>query len=163
MLLKLIPQNLKIFSALQSNNKLDGKQLSDHYGSIANLFYSQRDFFNTNDLQEFGFNKSELRIDEEQPKSLDDALRLDLKYYLPGDILVKTDRASMANSLEIRSPFLDVDLASFCISLPHTLKINKTEDKVLLRKAYVRHWPKSIKSRRKMGFRNGFNLMISWE
>ncbi len=58
----------------------------------------------------------------------------------------------MANGLEIRSPFLDVDLASFCISLPQTLKIKNGHDKVLLRRAFKNDWPKSIQTRKKMGF-----------
>jgi asparagine synthase (glutamine-hydrolysing) len=149
---KLILQSLKNFSAFPKNNELEGKQLYEKYGSLTDLFYSQRDFFNKNDLKEFGFNNSTFKTNEEKPESLDDALRLDLKYYLSGDILVKTDRASMANGLEIRSPFLDVDLASFCISLSHTLKINKKTDKILLREAYANQWPESIQTRKKMGF-----------
>jgi asparagine synthase (glutamine-hydrolysing) len=71
---------------------------------------------------------------------------------MTGDILVKTDRASMANSLELRSPFLDVDFASFCISLPASLKITNKADKLILRKAYQDTWTKSIRSRSKQGF-----------
>ena len=149
---KLIPQSLRNILAFPKNNELEGKHLYEKYGSLTNLFYSQRDFFNKHDLKEFGFNNSVFKTNEEKPESLDDALRLDLKYYLPGDILVKTDRASMANSLEIRSPFLDVDLASFCISLSRTLKINKKTDKILLREAYANQWPEPIQARKKMGF-----------
>jgi asparagine synthase (glutamine-hydrolysing) len=83
---------------------------------------------------------------------LDDALRFDLQDYMPGDILVKTDRAAMAHGLELRAPFLDTDLASFCISLPSTLKINSRRDKELLRRAYETDWPESIRDRRKQGF-----------
>jgi asparagine synthase (glutamine-hydrolysing) len=83
---------------------------------------------------------------------LDDVLRLDLQCYLPGDILVKIDRASMANGLELRAPFLDVDFATFCISLPSRLKINAEGDKLILREAYADCWPPSLQNRGKQGF-----------
>src|SRR5205814_949242 len=70
----------------------------------------------------------------------------------PGDILVKTDRASMAHGLELRAPFLDVEVASFLISLPSRLKIEKDRDKVLLRRAFAQEWPESIRQRGKQGF-----------
>jgi asparagine synthase (glutamine-hydrolysing) len=84
--------------------------------------------------------------------SVDNALRMDLEDYLPGDILVKVDRASMSNGLEIRAPFLDSELASFAISLPSRLKIDEHRDKILLRESFGRFWPDSIRNRNKQGF-----------
>jgi asparagine synthase (glutamine-hydrolysing) len=81
-----------------------------------------------------------------------DMLRFDTDFYLPGDILVKTDRASMANSLELRAPFLDVDLASFCLSLPDGLKVDADREKLLLRQAYESMWTPEIRVRSKQGF-----------
>jgi asparagine synthase (glutamine-hydrolysing) len=86
------------------------------------------------------------------PDDVDGALRMDLTDYMPGDILVKIDRASMANGLELRAPFLDVDFASFCISLPYRLKINDQEDKIILRHAYSYSWPEPVRVRPKQGF-----------
>jgi asparagine synthase (glutamine-hydrolysing) len=83
---------------------------------------------------------------------VDAAMRQDLADYMPGDILVKIDRASMAHGLELRAPFLDVDLASFCISLPANLKVTATADKIVLRHAMQQDWPDSIRSRTKQGF-----------
>jgi asparagine synthase (glutamine-hydrolysing) len=77
---------------------------------------------------------------------------MDLSDYMPGDILVKTDRASMAHGLELRAPFLDVDFASFCISLPSRLKITAQQDKWILRRCYSEDWPQSIRARDKCGF-----------
>jgi asparagine synthase (glutamine-hydrolysing) len=71
---------------------------------------------------------------------------------MPGDILVKTDRASMAHGLELRAPFLDVEFASFCISLPSRMKITPESDKRILREAFAESWPPSVRSRRKQGF-----------
>jgi asparagine synthase (glutamine-hydrolysing) len=84
--------------------------------------------------------------------TVSDMLRFDTDSYLPGDILVKTDRASMANSLELRAPFLDVDLASFCMSLPDNLKVDADHEKLLLRQAYEPMWTPEVRSRPKQGF-----------
>src|SRR5213079_1300327 len=78
---------------------------------------------------------------------VDCALRMDLTNYMPGDILVKTDRASMAHGLELRSPFLDVDFASFCVSLPSRLKITAREEKLILRRSYGQAWTESVRAR----------------
>lgn len=84
--------------------------------------------------------------------SVDDALRADIEDYMPGDILTKIDRASMAHGLELRAPFLDVDFASFCISLPYTMKISKDSDKDILRRAYADAWTPDVRTRSKQGF-----------
>ena len=79
-------------------------------------------------------------------------MRMDLEDYMPGDILVKIDRASMMHGLELRSPLLDVALASFCISLPERLKLSAERDKIVLREAFADAWPPSIRTRSKQGF-----------
>jgi asparagine synthase (glutamine-hydrolysing) len=84
--------------------------------------------------------------------TVDDAMRMDIEDYMPGDILVKIDRASMSNGLELRAPFLDVEFASFCISLPDSLKIDGEREKVILREAMGTAWPQSIRNRGKLGF-----------
>jgi asparagine synthase (glutamine-hydrolysing) len=84
--------------------------------------------------------------------NLDEILRADLTTYLPGDILVKADRASMAHGLELRAPFLDSEFASFCISLPVRLKVTKTEDKAILRRAFADTWTPEVRARAKQGF-----------
>lgn len=81
-----------------------------------------------------------------------DMLRFDAELYLPGDILVKTDRASMANGLELRAPFLDLDVAGFCLSLPDRLKVDGEREKLLLRSAYEDSWTPEIRGRSKQGF-----------
>lgn len=84
--------------------------------------------------------------------SLDKILRGDLTTYLPGDILVKTDRASMAHGLELRAPFLDWEFASFCLTLPLELKITNRADKVILRRAFAHAWTGAVRRRSKQGF-----------
>jgi asparagine synthase (glutamine-hydrolysing) len=79
-------------------------------------------------------------------------MRYDISDYMPGDILTKVDRASMAHGLELRAPFLDVELAQFCISLPSRMKVDTDRDKMLLRAAFQDAWPPSVRNRRKQGF-----------
>jgi asparagine synthase (glutamine-hydrolysing) len=79
-------------------------------------------------------------------------MRVDLEKYVPGNMLVKSDRMAMANSLEVRTPFLDMDFAEFCISLPDNLKINTEHDKIILRESMQNYWTESIRNRGKQGF-----------
>lgn len=79
-------------------------------------------------------------------------LYVDLKTYLPGDILVKVDRMSMANSLEVRAPLLDHKVIEFAARIPSALKYNKGEKKYILKKAFEQILPPEIMHRKKMGF-----------
>ena len=79
-------------------------------------------------------------------------LYTDLKTYLPGDILVKVDRMSMANSLEVRAPFLDYRIIEFAASLPSDWKIKGENKKIILKKAFSRLLPAGVLSRAKHGF-----------
>jgi asparagine synthase (glutamine-hydrolysing) len=76
----------------------------------------------------------------------------DVEVYLPGDILTKIDRASMAHGLELRAPFLDGALTAFCLALPTQLRVATHEDKRVLRAAFAPQWPNEIRSRPKRGF-----------
>jgi asparagine synthase (glutamine-hydrolysing) len=83
---------------------------------------------------------------------LDQALEYFTNFYLPCDILTKTDRASMLVSLETRAVMLDNDLVQFCERLPHRFKFRNGRGKYLLRKALARDLDRSILERRKKGF-----------
>jgi asparagine synthase (glutamine-hydrolysing) len=74
------------------------------------------------------------------------------KTYLQDDILVKVDRASMACSLEVRAPFLDVELAEFLGRVPSRLKLRRLDTKYLLKRAMEGVLPEGIASRPKKGF-----------
>ena len=80
------------------------------------------------------------------------AQRLDLALYLPDDLLVKVDIASMANSLEVRAPFLDRDLVEYATRLPTDLKIRHGQRKWILRQAFADALPAETMNRRKQGF-----------
>ena len=82
----------------------------------------------------------------------DQMLRSDVMTYLPGDLLVKTDRMTMAHGLEGRSPFLDHKLMEFAATLPPQCKLRGGRLKVLLKKAAQPWVPAEILARRKQGF-----------
>jgi asparagine synthase (glutamine-hydrolysing) len=79
-------------------------------------------------------------------------MALDGLTYLPDDILVKVDRASMAASLETRAPFLDRDVMEFAWSLPMSMKLRNGKGKWLLRQLVDRHVPRALMERPKAGF-----------
>jgi asparagine synthase (glutamine-hydrolysing) len=83
---------------------------------------------------------------------LDRMLYVDCMTWLPDDILVKVDRASMAASLEARAPFLDYRLAEFAARMPRRLKLCGRQKKVALRALARRRLPSEIVDRRKAGF-----------
>jgi asparagine synthase (glutamine-hydrolysing) len=77
---------------------------------------------------------------------------LDFKTYLPGDILTKVDRASMAHSLEVRVPLLDHTFVEWVATLPTSAKLHKREGKDCLKKALKPLLPHDVMYRDKMGF-----------
>jgi asparagine synthase (glutamine-hydrolysing) len=77
---------------------------------------------------------------------------LDVATYLPGDLLLKADIASMAHSLELRSPFLDHEVVALGLALPDALKVRGREGKIALRRAFGGDLPPAVAERRKTGF-----------
>ncbi len=83
---------------------------------------------------------------------LDGAQYADLKFWLPGDILTKVDRTSMAVSLEAREPLLDYRLIEFAAALPEAMRIRHGQGKWLMKRAMERYLPSDILYRQKQGF-----------
>lgn len=83
---------------------------------------------------------------------LDRAQYADLKIWLPGDILTKVDRTSMAVSLEAREPLLDYRLIEFGARLPTSMRVRRGTGKWLMKQAMRRYLPDDILFRKKMGF-----------
>jgi asparagine synthase (glutamine-hydrolysing) len=85
-------------------------------------------------------------------EAINQILYADMKLYLEGNILPKTDRASMANSLEVRVPFLNHTLVEYLAGVPHRFKLHGLTTKYLLRRAMQSRLPKEIVTRGKKGF-----------
>jgi asparagine synthase (glutamine-hydrolysing) len=77
---------------------------------------------------------------------------LDIATYLPGDLLLKSDIAAMAHSLELRSPFLDHEVVALGLALPDELKTRGRDGKIALRRAFARDLPAEVAGRGKTGF-----------
>jgi len=86
------------------------------------------------------------------PDFADATLGVDAALYLPDDLLVKVDIASMAHSLEARSPFLDHEFMEFAATIPSDLKVQGREKKIILKRALQGLLPDEILHRPKMGF-----------
>lgn len=84
--------------------------------------------------------------DSEQMQSID------IKYWLPGDILQKADKMSMAHSLELRVPFLDRDVFQVARQIPHRLKTKHYTTKYMLRRAADAYLPEKVSHKKKLGF-----------
>ncbi|MGQ0834936.1 MAG: XrtA/PEP-CTERM system amidotransferase [Gammaproteobacteria bacterium] len=106
------------------------------------------------DLQ--GYDAREVFRRHLEGRSFDDPLSLvqylDFKTYLPGDILTKVDRASMAHSLEVRTPFLDYEFIAWASQLPSNVKLRGGVGKHILKEALRPLLPAEILFRSKMGF-----------
>ncbi|MFN3917345.1 MAG: asparagine synthase (glutamine-hydrolyzing) [Flavobacteriales bacterium] len=83
---------------------------------------------------------------------LDDLLYNDMRIVLEGDMLRKVDSMSMANSLEVRPPFLDVELVNYVMTLPANMRYHKRNNKALLKTAFKNLLPEEVFNRPKKGF-----------
>jgi asparagine synthase (glutamine-hydrolysing) len=83
---------------------------------------------------------------------MEDLLQVDRSFVLPNDMLTKVDRMSMASGLEVRVPFLDPDCVSLAESLPGVWRIDRKEQKLLLKRAFQDLLPKGVMERPKHGF-----------
>ena len=103
-----------------------------------------------------GYNAREVFHDHVKEKSFEDGLSmvqyLDFKTYLPGDILTKVDRASMAHGLEVRTPFLDYEFVEWVSGLPTDIKLHHGIGKHVLKESLRKVLPEDVLFRKKMGF-----------
>ena len=91
----------------------------------------------------------------EDVKDLDDVTKMqyiDINLWMVGDILLKADRMSMANSLELRVPFLDKEVFKLASTLPQKFKVNEENTKYAMRKAALKNMPEEVSKRKKLGF-----------
>ena len=128
--------------------------LSHRYSSILSL--TQPHELSTLLSNEFLSSQAEINsisnFDIGKNSAFDRMIRSDLQAYLPGDLLVKVDTATMANSLELRSPLLDVNVVEWGLSLPRKYKIKGFETKHILKDVARSLVPANLIDRPKMGF-----------
>lgn len=123
--------------------------------AVARAYASYRSYARPSELEALGLparSADDVDVSGYRWGTVEDICRFDLDHYLPGDILVKTDRASMAHGLEVRAPFLDRELAELCLSLPPTCKVDDVHEKLALRAAFGPDLPAGLIDRRKQGF-----------
>ena len=149
----LVKFGLKQFSKLKETSYLTQQNIA-HKNILDFHQNTVRNYFSPKEIRSLGINS---KYHQEysfiaDPDSLNDIMRTDLEKYVPGNMLVKSDRMAMANSLEVRTPFLDKDFAEFCIQLPENLKLDSTNDKIILRETMKDYWTENIQKRGKQGF-----------
>ncbi len=133
---------LKISKLIENNN------VNDMYENILNFHDNNFELFDKTNYNILSLNK----IEKNNLHDLDQLLLLDQSIYLPANILVKLDRASMYNSLEARVPLLDHDLIEFSWRLSSDLKIKNNILKYILKEVSYRNIDKKILLRPKKGF-----------
>ncbi len=102
--------------------------------------------------QEFGSRKEKYLRHISTPETMREILLTDMQLVLPGDMLTKVDSMSMANSLEVRVPFLDYRVVDFVFSLPDDYKISRSMRKRILQDAFREELPAKLYNRPKKGF-----------
>jgi asparagine synthase (glutamine-hydrolysing) len=161
----------KILLKLRQQRKLIKKLLvksyayvnSDKAGKLNELIFSENDnilyikllsdLFRGNDGLNIDINKI-YYLDKyfNQKSHLDNLLNFDQNHYLTDDLLIKEDRATMANSIEGRIPFLDYRLAEYVNALPDHYKIADNNGKYILKEIFKNKIPDEVLTRKKQGF-----------
>lgn len=163
---KLIPSPLKsLISRMVSHHEKASKYwdwinlpLESRYQSISNDVTAsiKRKMYRSNELVEAHKNNSQYfstRFEKmDQGSNLRKMTYVDIKTWLPDDLLVKADKMTMAASLELRVPFLDHKLLEFSTALPDQYRLNQNEGKYLLKKFAEKLLPEEIIYRKKKGF-----------
>lgn len=133
--------------------------VSRAYYDISNWYIGNASVFKKNEIKKLYKNKKEstfsLKSLYEKVKHLSDSSKMqyvDIHTWLIGDILAKADKMTMANSLELRVPFLDTEVAKLASSLPDKFKWKNGVTKYLLREAFDSVIPETTRNRKKLGF-----------
>ena len=142
---------LQLFRAINSNNLLElTTKLSSHIeeNTCDKYLFKQKLHINLN-------------LDNYANNEIESLMMYDTLNYLPGDLLVKVDRASMDFGLEARTPFLDRDVFEFSKQIPLKYKISKNSSKIILKKLLKRFLPTNLFERPKQGFLLPINLILT--
>lgn len=150
----------KILYYLGSNRIKRASSLFDYptQRKKSHIFSQEQYFFTGHELKYLLKTKSSITIDEyncshsRELNEMEEQSLFDIKNYLPEELLVKTDRASMAHALEVRVPLLDYRLVEFAINLSSSLKMNGNTGKYLLKQVLYDYLPEKLFNRPKWGF-----------
>ena len=129
---------------------ITSKDFENLYQNMISVWHNPNDYL-TLAYQEDNF-KKEIDIFKDTKEDFENAMIRDTLGYLPGDILVKVDRAAMYNSLETRIPFLNKEVFKNACSLPKDLKIKDNSTKHILRNILYKYVPQNLIDRPKAGF-----------
>ena len=129
---------------LRIKNQFKARDFLEHY--LVEISHFRKEDLMQNGLPETQFSNEKLS------DIFDMMSYFDFRAYLPDDILVKTDRASMSVGLEIREPLLGIELVDYAVSLNSHVKIDEMNGKILFKRYLERFLPKSLIYRPKMGF-----------
>lgn len=151
---------IKLFKKTFSNNSRMIKKI-DFFSRMSKI-HNKEDFYfqyinqwSDNpvlNLESNNIDKSNNEFLDKLDNQIELMMYLDMKNYLPDDILVKVDRAAMSVGLETRVPMLDKDVIEFAWSLPMHFKFQNGEKKYILKQLLNKHIPKELYNRPKMGF-----------
>ena len=131
-------------------NVLEAENISDYYYRLRTNWINPTEV--VIDSKEPGTLLTEFKPKLKELNNQQQMMVLDLLTYLPDDILVKVDRAAMASSLETRVPFLDHKLIEYIWKIPHNLKFQKGNGKIILKNILNQYVPQNLTERPKMGF-----------
>ena len=126
-------------------------QSDDWYAIYRTILANYRDDIEKLGLQEPSFDKKPFAVGQKF-HPMQGMMLWDFYNYLPNDILVKVDRATMANSIEGREPLLDHSIIEYAAKIPFSYKYHSGESKYILKKVLERYLPKELVYRKKMGF-----------
>ena len=134
-----------------------GYQLDDvarylRWCAIADNDYSQKLLKTPLQLSELTKRETSIRAVFTSNGDLNETLYADMKLVLVNDMLTKVDSMSMANSLEVRTPFLDYTVVDFAFKIPPHFKVNQNGRKTILKDAFRNELPDELYTRNKMGF-----------
>jgi asparagine synthase (glutamine-hydrolysing) len=170
---KILSSGLKILSSQNWQRISKVLPSSSQYHNFGDKIYKGVDALKAKTLSDLHYilsshwqNPTEIVFSTKEPETIFNELRpllkdlngqeqmmaLDFITYLPDDILVKVDRASMASSLETRIPFLDHKLIEYVWKIPHSLKYRNGKGKWILRQILNKYVPKNLTERPKTGF-----------
>ena len=133
-------------------NYSDKNRLKSH------IFSQEQYAFTDKELSEMWNGRGEIKLDELVKSSkrdlspVEEQALFDLRYYMPDDLLVKVDRASMLTALEARVPILDHHVVSLALNIDPSLKIKNGDSKWVLKQVLYRYLPESLFDRPKWGF-----------